>query len=315
MRIGFQPATAAVAAHAALTTGTHGVTGEIVGEENAQTLINKLIGAGGLEWDNEGSGGNPVITSDSVGQKLSLAGQIQASQDFRTSTFFSFKNGTLYWGDLKHANTVDRVYTFPDASDTIAVLALAQTLLNKTLGSGTVLGENLNCASYYLYALSELQFIDGNPFIQLSSASNRTITIQNSGAGSINLNVIGTILENAKEVATRTGTENMSNKTFDACKLGSDLDCDSYDLTEVNRIEGLSTDLEMRGNNAATFRVEATNVGAGLGGFRGDITQLTDGIAAPAAVVGQAQLYVDTADGDLKVRFGDGTIKTIVTDT
>jgi hypothetical protein len=28
-----------------------------------------------------------------------------------------------------------------------------------------------------------------------------------------------------------------------------------------------------------------------------------------------AIIYVDTADGDLKVRFGDGTIKTIVTDT
>ena len=30
---------------------------------------------------------------------------------------------------------------------------------------------------------------------------------------------------------------------------------------------------------------------------------------------GLAQLYVDTADGDLKVKFGDGTVKTIVTDT
>jgi len=42
---------------------------------------------------------------------------------------------------------------------------------------------------------------------------------------------------------------------------------------------------------------------------------LTDGIAAPAAVSGSAKLYVDTADGDLKVIFGDGTIKTIVLDT
>lgn len=32
---------------------------------------------------------------------------------------------------------------------------------------------------------------------------------------------------------------------------------------------------------------------------------LTDGITAPAAVSGKAQLYVDTADGDLKVEFGD----------
>jgi hypothetical protein len=42
---------------------------------------------------------------------------------------------------------------------------------------------------------------------------------------------------------------------------------------------------------------------------------IRDGITAPSAVANMAIIYVDTADGDLKVRFGDGTIKTIVTDT
>ena len=42
---------------------------------------------------------------------------------------------------------------------------------------------------------------------------------------------------------------------------------------------------------------------------------LTDGIAEPATAAGKAQLYVDTADGDLKVKFGDGTVKLIVADT
>lgn len=45
------------------------------------------------------------------------------------------------------------------------------------------------------------------------------------------------------------------------------------------------------------------------------IMRLTDGVSAPAGEVGFAKIYVDTADGDLKVRFGDGTIKTIVVDT
>lgn len=43
--------------------------------------------------------------------------------------------------------------------------------------------------------------------------------------------------------------------------------------------------------------------------------ELTDGITAPSAVTGRAIIYVDTADGDLKVKFGDGTTKTISTDT
>jgi hypothetical protein len=42
---------------------------------------------------------------------------------------------------------------------------------------------------------------------------------------------------------------------------------------------------------------------------------LSDGVAAPNTETGRAQIYVDTADGDLKIRFSDGTTKTIVTDT
>jgi hypothetical protein len=41
--------------------------------------------------------------------------------------------------------------------------------------------------------------------------------------------------------------------------------------------------------------------------------QIKDTITAPATQAGFAQIYVDTADGDLKVKFGDGTVKTIAT--
>ena len=46
-------------------------------------------------------------------------------------------------------------------------------------------------------------------------------------------------------------------------------------------------------------------------------TQLViqDGITAPSLLTGFARLYVDAADGDLKIKFGDGTVKTISTDT
>jgi len=42
---------------------------------------------------------------------------------------------------------------------------------------------------------------------------------------------------------------------------------------------------------------------------------IPDGVTAPSATAGRAKIYVDSADGDLKVKFADGTTKTLATDT
>jgi len=66
--------------------------------------------------------------------------------------------------------------------------------------------------------------------------------------------------------------------------------------------------------------IQVTTIGSKYKwGSHGDLEvktlAITDGITAPGAVVGFAKIYVDSADGDLKIRFSDGTIKTIMTDT
>lgn len=43
--------------------------------------------------------------------------------------------------------------------------------------------------------------------------------------------------------------------------------------------------------------------------------RVKDGVTAPGSNTSSANIYVDTADGDLKIAFSDGTVKTIVTDT
>lgn len=48
---------------------------------------------------------------------------------------------------------------------------------------------------------------------------------------------------------------------------------------------------------------------------RASIFTVVDGVTAPGATSGFAKIYVDTADGDLKVVFGDGTVKVLAADT
>lgn len=45
------------------------------------------------------------------------------------------------------------------------------------------------------------------------------------------------------------------------------------------------------------------------------VLTLVDGVTDPNAETGVAKIYVDSSDGDLKIIFSDGTVKTIVTDT
>ena len=48
---------------------------------------------------------------------------------------------------------------------------------------------------------------------------------------------------------------------------------------------------------------------------RMNMLYLTDGLTAPSTASGWAIIYVDTSDGDLKVKFGDGTVTVIAADT
>ncbi len=79
-------------------------------------------------------------------------------------------------------------------------------------------------------------------------------------------------------------------------------------------------DVSIAGTTASTSTttgalVVSGGIGAAGAANVGTYYGMVDGVTAPGATVGYAKIYVDTADGDLKVIFGDGTIKTLTTDT
>lgn len=100
-------------------------------------------------------------------------------------------------------------------------------------------------------------------------------------------------------------------------RLGFDSDNGPYLDSSKNLYFNLHTN-----GGAAAGRAFVFGTGAGGSGATAlfliddyGVMWLKDGITAPSNTSGWAKIYVDTSDGDLKVKFGDGTTKTIVTDT
>jgi hypothetical protein len=109
---------------------------------------------------------------------------------------------------------------------------------------------------------------------------------------------------------------------------------DNSRVAKIERTDGAGVGIEFIGTGG-TVSIFATPSGseaghfspAGIGNvslgntsqpwqeFYGTSLVIEDGIAAPATISGFASIYVDSADGDLKIKFADGTVKTIVTDT
>jgi hypothetical protein len=82
---------------------------------------------------------------------------------------------------------------------------------------------------------------------------------------------------------------------------------DRQERQEIRRVRKLIGALQAELESLGSI-VESESLVAGR-------ISLTDGVTPPDATASFAHIYVDIADGDLKVKFGDGIVKTLATDT
>ena len=55
-----------------------------------------------------------------------------------------------------------------------------------------------------------------------------------------------------------------------------------------------------------------SSTGLDLTGLETDFITIDDGVNPPSATAGQAKIYVDIADGNLKIIYGNGAVQRIV---
>lgn len=152
----------------------------------------------------------------------------------------------------------------------------------------------------------------GGMFFASSGAVSSLFGTQGSGVGGIST----TMYQVKRSGATLTGNDNAATYIIQLHPITGAVLHKTVPLAFNNGGTGLngSNDASLYWG-AASLLVVGTGAASGNGDLLVNAMRLIDGITAPSATSGQAKIYVDTADGDLKVIFGDGTIKTIATDT
>ena len=132
-------------------------------------------------------------------------------------------------------------------------------------------------------------------------------------------------LDGANDIVRIYGNKSGTTAILTALAIGMGAGDDAIiTLTAQDQITG-TTQLQIISPNVTGYDAAGTIIGrvGGVGVLQvksagikvvGDI-RLTDGKAAPATEAGYAILYVDSADGDLKVKFGNGFVRTIAADS
>lgn len=259
------------------------------------TILNQGAGAGEYAVSGVGvdTGGNvTLVTGATTGDIITLY------RDMALERLTSYTNG----GDFLAAdvnNDYDRLWLALQQNTGTSNRALVAPNTDPTNINMTIPDKATRLNKY-------LKFNDttGNP--EVSDATGLYVS---AGMNVYNFTGDGTTVNFT--LGTGPGSENNTQVYIDGV----------YQQKDGYNLSGSTVQFSVAPPNLSTIEVmviEVLPVGATTASqVSGSFNQLSiiDGVSAPSTVSGSALIYVDSADGDLKIKFGDGTVKTIATDT
>lgn len=168
--------------------------------------------------------------------------------------------------------------------------------------------------------LQDVWFLNNHIIGQTTNTTSGGALYVNNGSSNAvdNIHIVGNEFRDLAGSAADAGV----TTSFSIATTGFVITNNYFDTMDYG-IRFLSTapsDVELWGNRFVSVGTRYQNLAnvttkVGLESEYAGVLSLTDGVAEPTAIVGRAQIYVDTADGDLKVKFGDGTVAVIAADT
>lgn len=226
---------------------------------------------------------------------------------------------TTAWDSTKHV-----ILAGPANSSTGVALAAS---LNQTSGASSFLALTPGVAwrtmnfmagdhAWYTGGTSRLTLnssgllTSNNAILIQSSSGTPQLSLEQTGGGSASASMY--FLAGSSGGSSYFGFRGAFNIGTASSVGGAITSLYTFSPTSLSILAGATGGLSIAATTGTTLTVSSTD-GASIrtdGGMA-----IKDGITAPSATAGYAKIFVDTADGDLKIIFGDGTTKTIVTDT